>query len=571
MANLPLTEFAVPDYPDDIFVIGGQERADITTLQNAVAALEETTEGIPAGTFPELTAGSVLSKDAYTKDTLPYLYRAMPYVSKRLEDAIVGGSVVWNQLVYNNQTATLSMPNSRTLNISTNSQPSIVNHIYYFSCNVTADTTVDGLSIQYAGTINFGQGTGTKTKIGKCTTAITYIYAYIGSGESSGASLTYKDFNAIDLTAMFGSTIADYVYTLESGTAGAGIAWLKSYGFFTKPYYEYDTGTLKSVNPTAHVTRGVNAWDEEWEQGGINANTGENTSSRTIRSKNYIPVVPSMNYYCNTSILGIWYDANKNYIGYSSNGSALNTIEAPSNARYFRFRTDASYGTTYNNDICINISDPTINGKYFPYEEHTYPLSDVTLRGIPKLVNNELVYDGDIYEYDGSVTKKYASVTVTSDMVDGVGTASTGVKYATVTIALAGKDNLNGMSVGYEKVSFASSTDKKFRTVSNVLYVYDNTFTDMATAKSTLNGKTFVYELATPTTETTTPFEQYQICETGGTEEYITTNDVPVGHDTKYFTDVIGNIEDIPAPPTADGTYTLKVTVSSGVPTYAWV
>ena len=86
-----------------------------------------------------------------------------------------------------------------------------------------------------------------------------------------------------------------------------------------------------------------------------------------------------------------------------------------------------------------------------------------------------------------------------------------------------------------------------------------------------MSGVYLVYELATPTTETTTPFEQYQICKTGGTEEYTTTNDVPVGHDTKYFTDVIGNIEDIPAPPTADGTYTLKVTVSSGVPTYAWV
>jgi hypothetical protein len=33
----------------------------------------------------------------------------------------------------------------------------------------------------------------------------------------------------------------------------------------------------------------------------------------------------------------------------------------------------------------------------------------------------------------------------------------------------------------------------------------------------------------------------------------------------------IANVADIPAPPTTDGTYTLKVTVSDGVATYSWV
>ena len=58
-----------------------------------------------------------------------------------------------------------------------------------------------------------------------------------------------------DLTAMFGSTIADYAYTLESGTAGGGVAWLKSYGFFSQDYYPYHATTLESVNASAHVMR----------------------------------------------------------------------------------------------------------------------------------------------------------------------------------------------------------------------------------------------------------------------------------------------------------------------------
>lgn len=51
----------------------------------------------------------------------------------------------------------------------------------------------------------------------------------------------------IDLTLLFGSAIADYAYTLESNTVGAGVSWLKSYGFFTKPYYPYAAANLQSV------------------------------------------------------------------------------------------------------------------------------------------------------------------------------------------------------------------------------------------------------------------------------------------------------------------------------------
>lgn len=60
----------------------------------------------------------------------------------------------------------------------------------------------------------------------------------------------------IDLTAFFGSSaIADYLYTLESGTAGAGIAKLREWGFVSGTYVPYNTGTLVSVRGlTYHKT-----------------------------------------------------------------------------------------------------------------------------------------------------------------------------------------------------------------------------------------------------------------------------------------------------------------------------
>ena len=122
------------------------------------------------------------------------------------------------------------------------------------------------------------------------------------SGAVSGNTFVIENVFGIDLTVMFGSSIADYLYALESGTAGVGVAWLKSYGFFSEDYYPNHAATLESVNASAHVMR----------------------------------------------------DSSDNIIG--------------------NYALDA----------------------------------DLVLRGIPKLdANNNLYYDGDIYNANGAVTRKY--------------------------------------------------------------------------------------------------------------------------------------------------------------------
>ena len=55
-----------------------------------------------------------------------------------------------------------------------------------------------------------------------------------------------------------------------------------------------------------------------------------------------------------------------------------------------------------------------------------------------------------------------------------------------------------------------------------------------------------VYELATPTTEQAEPYQELQICSPYGTEEYVTTGIVPVGHYTKYPTDLKSKLEGLP-------------------------
>ena len=70
--------------------------------------------------------------------------------------------------------------------------------------------------------------------------------------------------NIFDLTQMFGSTIADYIYTLETQTAGAGVSKFKE--IFYKDYYAYNAGGTKvsvaSVNNDDYPYASV-SWQDE--------------------------------------------------------------------------------------------------------------------------------------------------------------------------------------------------------------------------------------------------------------------------------------------------------------------
>ena len=57
------------------------------------------------------------------------------------------------------------------------------------------------------------------------------------------------------------------------------------------------------------------------------------------------------------------------------------------------------------------------------------------------------------------------------------------------------------------------------------------------------NPTAFVYMLDTPTTETADPYRELQICDRDGTEEFVSTSIVPVGHETFYPVNVFDYID----------------------------
>lgn len=600
------------------------------------------------GYYEEMTVGDAeqLVATQFVEDNEPYLFRSTggsaDVGNRAYLDEIIGGTVAWNQLVQNGNFADssgwavsrfgLSVANNvATLTaLSTVAQsgaiyrnisvPAVVGHKYLYSLNITPSkaTTVrvvyDGYGIVGDTNITTGanvlQGVASPTSVNH--SGYLYVYPNRGGAFVEGDTVALKDFWIVDLTAMFGSTIADYIYSLEQANAGAGVAWFRK--LFPADYYEYNAGELISVEGLeSHDTVGFNQLDEEFELGSI-GDSGENvTSGQSLRTKNYIPVIPNTSYYIewighksdgSTQLRLYYYDSEEQYISKTS-WFNFATATTPDNARYIRLKMGGGYGTTYNHDICINLSwSGYRNGEYEEYVKHSYLLDNsLTLRGIPKLdASNNLYYDGDTYEPDGTVTRKYGIVDLgTLNWTWSESYSTWNVTASAIPIKTEGyAQNLLPPMVCEKYTPMAMSYALNNDVYNCISYnpSYGNVFVKMQNNSVTPTGY-LVYELATPTTEEAEPYQQIQIVDDFGTEEFVSNSIVPVGHMTEYpanLRDKLQHLPDLasmdgtyiiqqtgkqmslvympavfPEIPNEDGTYTLKTVVASGVATLQWV
>ena len=404
--------------------------------------------------FPTLTESR---GDVVATSKQPFLSKQVPSGAKSVELSITGGTVAWNQQGrYLNRRGTRPCFGAQNATVSAESERSMTlvntgNTNYWWNpptghkILATFKLTQEGNSTNQV-QVNFGgniKGCGV-TLSANVTANIAVIgqqkgiaggssyddfYFYPnGSSGSYVAPYTIADFNITDLTQMLGSTLADYIYTLESGTAGAGIAKLKEWGFFTKDYYDYDAGTLMSVKTSAH---------------------------------------------------------------------------------------------------------------------DSYPLDDIELRGIPKKdADNNLYYDGDTYESDGTVTRKYG--TVTFNGTESWTFASSGGIYRANRL-IDGAYNVSGTRtpVYANNGIYASSGNPvggmfisgTLQGTAMFYYIPDQSITTEAAFKTWLASHPLqvLFQLATETTETADPYENPQ--NVGTVETFTDTRDVPipVGVDETYY------------------------------------
>ena len=625
-------------------------RGDVAELQESLDAKAEID-----GYYDEMTVGSaeqLLSSD-YIVDKVPYNFRTSGGsldIGNREIDKIVGGSIVWNQWLSNTKlpedsalyssdtftqnNVTLAKNSNGGYTISTTEEgasarvqlkigsssllPNFTNngHIFYFTINGrTDDIFFNFVSADYK--------------------KIPYIYKRSSSSGfnmwlivEAGAIITtpievYP--LLIDITQMFGATIAQHIYTLEKATTGAGVAYFKK--FFPKDYYPFNKGELMSVRTAAHVMTGFNQFDENAE-GEIIGNyrvfkipIGEtNLLWMTLEEK-------SSSVELTTENIGFCKDPS--HMGSKYRWVMRNGVYTPNDAYNVKpvSSTDYySYVVVYPSDINtlnrikqkyninVNLSwSGWRNGEYEPYVKHTYPLSDLELKGVPLLdANGDIYYNGDTYESDGTVTRKAVTVVLNGSenwIQSRTPDESAVSRFFRYNIGDLGSviDQAYSCDKYPIKVAISDSdigsnvyNSPTYKTAMIVIRPANSPTMTVAEFKALLaaNPVTVTYLLTTPTIETADPYTNPQIVDAFGTEEYVDTRDVPipVGHETEYMPNLrdklqhLPNLADsdgyyviqqtghqmelvhfrIPQAPSTDGEYTLKATVSGGTPTYTW-
>lgn len=565
MANKKLKTIQFPSLPDTYTVpqVENGTNNNVAALDGAGnvkdSAIEVSKVAKTDGSYQNLNAGTSdqLNATVGVIDKVPYNFRTSGGsvdIGNRQNDKLVGGTIVWNQLLdkskypatttingvtfTNNGDGTITVNGIATANAilapisQANPIPIASEHKFLFiSCpsGGNLNTYFSDLKTVPEDMSFYDLGGGALIATTSTTTCFRYNIRVM-SGYTAN-NLVFKP-QLFDLTQMFGSTIADYIYSLEQATKGTGVAWFKK--LFPKPYYAYNAGELMSVCTNAHITRGFNAYNHA------------NGTAKLVGGKQY-------------QITG----------AYTSLVYSTGETISPNESGLFTPMKNGVLTITGGNatNTCVHLVwSGYRNGEYEPYVEHLYPLSPVELRGIPKLDSaNNLYFDGDTYEKDGTVTRRYGIVDLgTLNWDSNLGQYPSKSFYSDI-FANVKKPTYDVVSNGKFYNLYISENGRLIAvTASTEVYNSSEAF------KAALSGVYLVYELETPTTETTNPFADPQIVNDFGTEEYVDALataetsprdvEVPVGHETFYQANLRDKLQNLPANANADGLYLVKQT-----------
>ena len=516
--------------------------------------------------------------------------------------SVKGNTIVWNQLIQNGNFANgennwnienLSISNNVYYNVTIDnniisltkkefnfarlhqSRNIIINHKYLYSFDFWAngvapynETDILGASFVANVQINSRQykdvNVWTSVKgivTSKESLENSKLFFALGGGVGAGHELKFKNINIFDLTQMFGEGNEPTIEEFEA--------------MFPNDYYEYNEGELKSIDDFQIKSVGFNQWDEEWELGTISKDTGANdTSNIHICSKHYIKCNSNYDYYFNTPI-GIYlrcYDEDKNYIGvpelnndgYVGPNNLVNNTDLPLNTKYIRFWLSSPYGTTYNNDICINLSHSGIrNGEYEPYQEDILPINISTIKDEngEVLFPNGLCSAGEAHDelvYDKAIGKWKAVKRIGSVDMGTLNWIYYDVNYDPnlypygffVSGNLNRKHGLkNLVSTKYP----CGSNYKKDKTMmgnglNKAIYIIDSAYTDADALKTSLQGQILYYELAEPIEVVLDNFTSNYKVSDWGTEEILmnSTPIVPVIYDVEYALNAVDTLRNMP-------------------------
>lgn len=529
-------------------------------------------------------------------DKVPYLLRATPFDANLKKMKLVGGSVAFNQLVKNGNFADSSewAAVSSTFSVSDNVvtiQPSAQNgrigQVVSFPLGHKMLTILDfkgasGITYGFNNLVPTTNGTGDWVELSKIMESpvqSNQAYLFMAHQSNDGFSNPFyvKNVCLFDLTQMFGSTIADYIYSLEQGTAGAGVAFFRK--LFANDYYAYNAGELMSVKPTAHEVVGKNIYDFD---------TLESRSTRISKEGEWytfygywadleFPVsgggtndinwgdkrlTLSLKGYCsNTSA-----ERSGSNIGFLYSDGTNSTIILKSYVNPTEEQKNTSYTITstagkkvvglrfsyHNNDKAyikdVQIEFGTTATTYEPYKKYTYQLD-----GTKRVYRKYGIVDLGSLNYSKSSSGLFSVV---------ISSAKPAVSVSRPANVLAGiYTTIDSLSITGPQGTTPSPNMVMAENQSRVFYFNNTSYTDPADFKTAMSGVYLIYELNSPFYETVTNPElrglfkldsnnklycDGDICDdivspmammSGGTEAFVDSRavPVPVGHESTYY------------------------------------
>ncbi len=405
---------------------------------------------------------------------------------------------------------------------------------------------------------------------------------------SSGTTVTNVviSMSLIDLTLWYGS---------NDSIPSDLLSHPENWGRYYAGSLAYNAGTLESADGTVLTSIGRNVWDEEAESGYVSLVSGSNEANVSyMRSKNYVPIIPNATYYyhnpTDNNIRILFYGADKTYLGQgSAYTSSSKSFTTPSNAYFLRFYWS---GSAYNHDITISLyySGESGYSDYYPYSV----LAEVNT-GSEVLRSAGSVADEKTP--DGTITRRIGVVDMgTLDWTYDTTTLSVPVFKSSYIVGAVTNRAAEFKSSKYAFVGNRTNLENNEKAIArwnaansaHVAAVRDSAYTDATAFKTAMSGVYLYYELATPTTEQGTAFAENIPCDDFGSMYWTQTKGIPQGNELFYPVDYKASIDTLynlvngdmskivtedeyPEAPSSNGTYVLKVTVSGGTKTYAWV
>ena len=509
------------------------------------------------GKHPRLTAGfanNLVGRGEAIESTIGF--RASG--GKSIEDGAArvkelrGNSVVWNQLASPLSNVSKYYPTNAknlvyedgvlscevsSLDSSETYLDSYVvchaNHKYMASLDVYSYTTGSGLYLYVGEKLNaFAKLVSKANAWEQCLiffecpsyNAMSRFRPYLGAKSKITELGVVKFRNAqfVDLTQMFGAgneptTIEDFYARIPQNV----------------DLYAYNEGELLSCNADGIKSVGFNAWDEEWEVGGLSQDGSLYNTSNSIRSKNYNRVLEGVEYCIKANenaVFACIYDKDFRFLdSWSVSANMIRVFTMNQGAYWFKIGLPNNTTSVYTGGICINLSHTGYrNGEYQPYMQFIRNLDNRIKEAFPNGLRSADNAHDVVYNKNGKGYIEQRVGSIDMGNLEWVYDSASLQFYSEIVPQLRNENAMNidvicgRYLIDYRGSELLPSAHCRGYYAQRI-YIVDPSYSDAVSLKKSLKGVGLNFPLVEPITiEYDEPFNlDYEVWDFG-TEEMLT-------------------------------------------------